>query len=291
MLNKNLMLSDNEISIDEFDIESIPFFKDFSIKSIKEYNSEKSIKTEKNKNKVVFQSTGSAKIFSSVKNKVITENKENTNLNKESKIIFKVVLHHKRGRKKLEKNLFNQKYHYSDDYDNILRKIQVSFITFLIRLSNDALKTVFGKETKYLFKDINYKYKKNIKHDYIEYLKRISLGDILQMDISPKSKILKQDSNKITYLKVCKESEELKKLFDKNYLYLFQKYYLNFINDGKHMMEIANFKITLSSKTETFFNLLKKNEENKAKFKEVVKNVFFSENEQVENKFLIDKNL
>ena len=99
------------------------------------------------------------------------------------------------------------------------------------------------------------------------------------------------DTNKITYFKVCKESEELKKLFDKNYLYLFQKYYLNFINDGKHMMEIDNFKITLSSKTETFFNLLKKNEENKAKFNEVVKNVFFSENEQVKNKFLIDKNL
>ena len=241
MLNENLILSDNEISIDEFDIESIPFFKDFSIKSIKEYNSEKSIKTKKNKNKVVFQSTGSAKIFSSLKDKVITENKENTNLNKESKINFKVVLHHKRGRKKLEKNLFNQKYHYSDDYDNILRKIQVSFITFLIRLSNDALKTVFGKETKYLFKDINYKHKKNIKHDYIEYLKTISLGDILQMDIS-QSKLLKQDSNKITYLKVCKESEELTKLFGLNYLDMFQKYYLNFINDGKHMMEIDGFK-------------------------------------------------
>jgi len=223
--------------------------------------------------------------------KDIMEKKEETNLNKESKINFKVVLHHKRGRKKLEKNIFNQKYHYSDDFDNILRKIQVSFITFLIRLSNDALKTVFGKETKYLFKDINYKHKKNIKHDYIEYLKRISLGDILQMDISPKSKLLKQDSNKITYLKVCKESEELKKLFGLNYLDMFQKYYLNFINDGNHIMEIDGLKITLSPKTETFFYLLNKNSEIKAKFKEIVKNVFFSEIDQVGNKFLIEKNL
>jgi len=78
------------------------------------------------------------------------------------------------------------------------------------------------------------------------------------MDISPKSKTLKQDSNKITYLKVCKESEELKKLFDNNYLDMFQKYYLNFINDGNHIMEINGLKITLSPKTETFFNLLKK---------------------------------
>lgn len=119
-----------------------------------------------------------------MKDKAIIENKEeDTNLNKESKINFKVVLHHKRGRKKSEKNLCNQNYHYSDDFDNILRKIQVSFITFLIRLSNDALKTVFGKETGYLFKDINYKHKKKIKHNYIEYLKTITLGDILQMDI------------------------------------------------------------------------------------------------------------
>ena len=61
------------------------------------------------------------------------------------------------------------------------------------------------------------------------------------MDIS-QSKLLKQDSNKITYLKVCKESEELTKLFGLNYLDMFQKYYLNFINDGKHMMEIDGFK-------------------------------------------------
>lgn len=66
---------------------------------------------------------------------------------------------------------------------------------------------------------------------------------------------------------------------------------MNFINDGKHMMEIDDLKIILSPKTETFFNLLKKNGENKAKFKEVVKNVFFSENKQGGNKFLIDMNL
>ena len=78
------------------------------------------------------------------------------------------------------------------------------------------------------------------------------------MDISPKNRILKQDTNKITYFKVCKESPELKKLFDKNYLSLFQKYYLNFINDGKHIMEIDDLKITLTPKTETFFNLIKK---------------------------------
>ena len=110
------------------------------------------------------------------------------------------------------------------------------------------------------------------------------------MDISPKNKILKQDTNKITYFKVCNESGELKNLFNKNYLDLFIKYYLNFINDGNHIMDIDGFKITLSSKTETFSNLLKKNEENKVKFKEIVKNVYCSKLEHVGKKFLIDKN-
>ena len=318
MFNEILTLSECANSNDEFDIEPFSFFKDNSIdldkndfflpfapahcqilnqeidfegiKSIEEYDSEKTIKIEKNKNQIDIQSTGSTKILSSLKDKVVMENKEDINLNNESKINFKVVLHHKRGRKKSEKNILNQKYHFSDDFDNILRKIQVSFITFLIKLSNDALKTVFGKETTYLFKDINYKYKKKINHNYIEYLKNISLGDILQMDISPKNKILRQDTNKITYFKVCKESGELKNLFNKNYLDLFIKYYLNFINDGNHIMEIDGFKITLSSNTETFSNLLKKNEENKVKFKEIVKNVYCSKLEHVGKKFLIDKN-
>jgi hypothetical protein len=318
MFNEILSLSECSNSYDKLDIEPIPFFKDYSIeldnndfllpfspnqchilnqeidfegiKSIKEYESENTIKLDKNKNEIDIQSSGSTKILSSLKDKVIMENEVNINLNNESKINFKVVLHHKRGRKKSEKNLFNQKCHFSDDFDNILRKIQVSFITFLIRLSNDALKTVFGKETTYLFKDINYKFKKKINHNYIEYLKKIKLADILQMDISPKNKILKQDINKITYLKVCNESKELKNLFDQNYLYLFVKYYLSFINDGKHIMEIDDFKVTLSPKTETFYNLLKKNEESKSKFKEIVKNVYCSELEQFGKKFLIDKN-
>ena len=317
MFNEILSLSECSNSIDEFDIEPIPFFKDYSIdhdkndfllpfgpnqcqilnqeidfegiKNIKEYDSEKTMKIETNKNLIDIQSTGSSKIFSSLKNKVILEKKVEINLNNESKANFKVILHHKRGRKKSEKNLYNQKYHFSDDFDNILRKIQVSFITFLIRLSNDALKTVFGKETTYLFKDINYKYKKKINHNYIEYLKKFSLGDILQMDISPKNKILKKDSNKITYFKVCNESGELKNLFDKNYLDLFIKYYLSFIDDDKHIMEIDGFKIALSPKTETFSNLLKKNEERKAKFKEIVTNVYCSELEDFGKKFLVDK--
>ena len=317
MFNTNMILLDDVKSNDEFDIESFPFLKsdsfnfeknnlflpfthsqlpnlnqdniDFKeIKNIAEDEFEKSINIEDNLNLVDIQSTGSTKIFSSLKDRIIANQEKN--INKESKINFKVKLHHKRGRKKSDKNTSNQKCHFSDDFDNVLRKIQVSYINFLISLSNDALKTVFGNHTTYKFKDINYKLKKQINHNYIENLKKSHFGDILQMDISPKNKIFQEDMNKITYFIVCKQSEELKKLFEKNYLYMIKKYF-NFVDDGNHVIDIDGFKINLSPKTETFNNLLKKNEEAKNKFKEVAQTVYCLEIEQKGKKFFINKNI
>ena len=319
MFNANMLLLDNINTINEFDLEFIPSLKNDSfnfdqkdsflplspnhfqnlnqeninfdgIKNIIEDDFEKSITIDDNLNQIDIQSTGSTKLFSSLKDKIIAENQEKININNESKINFKVKLHHKRGRKRYDKNTSNKKCHFSDDFDNILRKIQVSNINFLISLSNDALKTVFGKNTTYKFKDINYKLKKQINHNYIENLKKLHFGDIIQMDISPKNKIFQEDMNKITYLKVCEQSEELKKLFDKNYLYLIKKYYFNFVDDGSHEIDIDGFKITLSPKTETFSNLLKKNNETRNKFKEIAKTVYCIEIEQNGKKFLINKN-
>lgn len=319
MFDEKLLFLDNINSDSEFDLELISFLKEDSfnldkndlflpfnpdhflnlnqenidyegIKSIAGDDLENTIKIENNLNQIDIQSTGSTKIISSVKNMIFMDNQEKINLNNEPKINFNVKLHHKRGRKKSDKST-NQKSHLSDDFDNILRKIQVSFINFLINLSNDALKSVFGKNTTYKFKDINYKLKKQISHSYIEKLKKSSFGDILQMAISPKSKIFQEDMNKITYFKVCQESEELKTLFDKNYLYLIKNYYFNFKDDGNHIIDIDGFKFALSPKTEAFSNLLKKNIEAKDKFIEIAKSVYCSEIEQIGKKFMIKKNL
>ena len=94
MFNEILTPCDYENSYNEFDIESIPFFKDSSfdfdkndlflpfnhchyqifnqeidfegIKSIKEYDSEQSMKIEKNKNQIDIQSIGLINIFYSM---------------------------------------------------------------------------------------------------------------------------------------------------------------------------------------------------------------------------------
>ena len=194
------------------------------------------------------------------------------------KDFFKTILHKKRGRKKAkeEKSKKNKKCHCSDDFDNIQRKIQVSFISFLIRFANDLLKNIFGQKTKYHFKDVDYELKKIVNHNYIECLKKSNYSDIMKMRISPKNKRFSKFENKETLNKVCKYSPFLKKFFENNYLYIFQKYYCTIINN-KEEVDLDGFKITLSPKTKTLYNLLIKNESNKKKFNSVVEDVYFSD--------------
>ena len=56
------------------------------------------------------------------------------------------------GRKKNE--------YLSCDFDNVQRKIQVHYLSFVIDFSNDALKAEFGQKTVYNFKQIDYQIKK-----------------------------------------------------------------------------------------------------------------------------------
>ena len=221
----------------------------------------------------------STKLFS------LTESKDEN-----VKSYFKTILHKKRGRKKEqeEKAKKNKKCHRSDDFDNIQRKIQVSFISFLISLANDLLKNIFGQKTKFHFKDIDYELKKIINHKYIESLKKIRYSDIMKMRISPKNKKFEKYENKETLNKVCKYSPFLKNFFRNNYLYIFQKYYCTIINN-KNEIDLEGFKVILSPKTKTLYNLLIKNESIKEKFNNVVKDVYFSEiNYNNNKKFVIN---
>ena len=202
------------------------------------------------------------------------------------KSYFRTILHKKRGRKvKEDGDVKNRKCHRSDDFDNIQRKIQVSFISFLISLANDLLKNIFGQNTKFHFKNIDYELKKIVNHKYIEKLKKSKYSDIMKMRISPKNKKSDKYENKKTLNKVCKYSPFLNNFFKKNYLYIFQKYYCTIINN-KNEVDIDGFKVILSPKTKALYNLLIKNESNKEKFNNVIRDVYFSEI-NYNNKFFI----
>jgi hypothetical protein len=254
---KNIM-NETTINIDEEEYEDIYFTK---------------------KTKVDLQS-----IDSSTKMITLPENKKE----KFSKTItFKIksFINQKRGRKVKEGNntlhSLKKKTHGPSDFDNIQRKIQVSYITFLVRFGNDAIKSVFGKKTKYNFKDVNYELKKKVSYEHIEYLKQCNYSDIIQMKISPKNKKHGEDANKETFNEICQYSDKLKRLFEKNYLYIFQKYYCRIKNE----VNIDGIKIKLSPRTKPLFNLLDKNKASKDKFINVIKDVYFSQ-----DNFNSDKN-
>ena len=228
-----------------------------------------------------------------------TENSTNSILDQEKclknkkedssqKIInFKTFLKKKRGKKPKENNQkLTKKPHGSDDFDNIQRKIQVHFISFLISFSNDLLKHFFGNKTKYHFKDVKYDLKRVVNHKYVENIKQCKYSDIMQMKISPKNKLFNEDNNKIIFSRITQLSEELKNFFDKKYLYIFQKYYLGLKLDQKEL-DFEGKKIMLSPKTKGLCHLLEKNKFSKSKFINIVKSVYFSEENYLSDKKFI----
>ena len=213
--------------------------------------------------KPIKNQNGNQSIFSTSKINEINKN-----------VTFKTVLHHKRGRKEKYKKI-GKKSHGSEDFDNIIRKIQVSFINFLINLANDSIKTILGEDSNFCFKDVKYKFKKVVNHDYVEKLKKYKYSDVIKMECSVKNKNYIENSNLKTYKEVCKLSPQFTKLFDLNYLYIFKKYFCG-IENHQNMIDFDGLKIKLSPKTKGLFNLLRKNIDKKEKFNDAVKNVYFS---------------
>lgn len=200
------------------------------------------------------------------------------------KINFKTVLRKKRGKKaKDNENNSTKKPHGSDDFDNIQRKIQVHYISFLISFANDKLRNIFGNKCKYNFKDVKYDLKRIVNHKNVEYLKQSKYSDIIQMKISPKNKKFNEDTNKNIYLELIKISKEFENFFDKKYLYIFQKYYLG-LKKNENEINFEGQKIPLSNKTKGFYNLLEKNECSKDKFKNIIKDVYFAETNYLNDK-------
>ena len=206
------------------------------------------------------------------------------------KINFKTVLRKKRGKKPKFTNLnYSKKNNNFYEFDNIQRKIQVHYISFLVSLANDKVEQSFGKKSKFQFKDVNYELKRIVNHKNVEYLKSCKYSDIMQMKISPKNKKFGEDTNKNIYLEITQLSNELKNFFDKNYLYIFQKYYLGLKPDEKEI-NYEGEKINLSEKTKGYYHLLKKNGFSN-KFNNIIKDVYFTGNNYLSDKKFITTNL
>ena len=210
----------------------------------------------------------------------------NSNKKSKSKYIFKVntsplrdeilqdnnLLIKKRGRKQTKLKKTNQRIHSAKDDDNILRKIQVHYLSFVTNFTNDIIRVFNVNNNVPFFKNIDYKLKKTVKHKYIEELKKKSIGEILQLKASPKLKVHDDSVNKNIYNKVCSLFPFMKIFLQRSYVSLFKEYYYN-----KNKIFIINGRfIPLSIKTKTFHDLTNKNYAYKEKLKYIAINYFLT---------------
>ena len=191
--------------------------------------------------------------------------------------IFKVEEEDEKRRGRKPKNETSSKrVHDAFDYDNILRKIQVHYLTFIISLTNDLIESFCPNNKDLKFKNLSYDLKKIVNHSYVEKLKENKIGDILKFKASSKNRRFKNDINEHIYQQVCILFPFMNNYFNMNYLELFKQYYFK-------SNKIINFEgkiINLSKKTRVFSDLLKKNKKAAEKIQQIAINNFIEKKDK-----------
>ena len=176
------------------------------------------------------------------------------------KFISQKLLKKKRGREKLKKQEINNsvqirdyRIHDKHTSDNVLRKIQVHYISFIVSFINEILK---GLGFKQKFLNLTYSFKKNINKEFINSLKTKDIGNILCNKISGKYK-KDENINKNIYDEIIQKNEIIKKILLEKYSLLFKNIYYKsnkIINLSEYGL---NKQITLSGGVKMFKDLLK----------------------------------
>ena len=187
-----------------------------------------------------------------------TNEKENNN----KKELFKTEqLKRKRGRKINKES--KKATHSALFKDNIKRKIQVHFLTFLVSLINDIISTFPLKGVS--LKNLAYNMKEKISNVYFEKLKKSSIKELIEnINISSKFKNYEENINKEVIKKLFEyDFDYFSKLFEKDYLFFFRLYY----NDEKPLNKLSLFGKTIkfSNKTEPFYILIQNQEDKELK--------------------------
>lgn len=190
---------------------------------------------------------------------------EEENLTKDNLINKK----RKRGKKSQKIINNNKKYHDNNRTDNLLRKIQCHYMSFIVSYLNNILKNL-NYQQKFL--KLDYKYKRNVNKNFVESLKKKTIGDILCNNISNKYKHSSIDTNK----ELCKRIKNIKifnNILEDNYLTLFRKVYYK-SNRRINLNEYGLKKeLILSNDVKMFKDLLKNiksNEKHQEKISESI---------------------
>ena len=189
----------------------------------------------------------------------------------------------KRGRK--SENNSKKETHDSKSYDNILIKIQVHVMNFIISFINDCIRAS-NKSKKLFFKKFNTDIKKKISKMSFDSIKNSTINEILSnIKISRKYKKFDPYYNKVN-LNILLKDDWFKKLFGMKFLDLFRYYY----NDKEPFNEILLFDkiITLSKDTKPFFKLIERNKEISQRIIEITEIDYLNRKYQIETDKLVD---
>ena len=159
----------------------------------------------------------------------------------------------KRGRKS---NSEEEKEKNHDKYspDNVKRKIQVHYLSFITLIINVILDSCGIREKFY---KLEYEFKRIVNKKHFNYLINSKIGDIISKEISNKYKKKEKDNNLSVY-NYFTANKVLEGIFEMKYLDFFRMFYMK-------KEKIVDLKIigidkiiTLSEKTETYYDLLEK---------------------------------
>ena len=105
---------------------------------------------------------------------------------------------------------------------------------------------------------MNYKFKSNINKNFVDSLKKKTIGDIISTEISLKYKNKDKNANKKLYEQI-KDNDVLNKIFEDNYLKLFRQVYYKSHKKINLKEYGLNKEIILSKNVKMVDDLLKNN--------------------------------
>ena len=171
-----------------------------------------------------------------------------------SKNDYFTAIKKKRGRGKVNSDI-NDKTHDKFAPDNLLRKIQVHYLTFIISFLNEIL-LLFKYHKKFL--KLNYEFKKNVNKKNVQEIKKQKIIDIVCNKISKKYRNVEYSNSSIC--EQIKDNEVLNKILSENYLSLFKKIYYK----SSRIINLKEYgldqNIVLSKEVKMFDDLLKCND-------------------------------
>ena len=181
----------------------------------------------------------------------------------------KGLLKKKRGRKTTRGN--KKETHTCFNFDNIISKVQIHFLSFLISFLNECILN-FSSDKKVKFLNFAHFLKSNSTNKHINQIKNYTIKKLLEeWEISDKYKNKKKDNNKSILKKLVNDNPIFEKIFQKKYL----EFFLLYFNDEEPLDElIINGNVIRLSETKSFYDLLAKNENSKEYILKYTKEVY-----------------